>query len=1301
MSLTPLPNVSAPLPPQQAQPVGQPTPLQAHTWAPDVSADIRAEGDRQLAALYRTALLKITGNVVRDASIEVDQLPAYSTFGQWWSLLGRAFQSPDIKQWMETVGVEPGSILLTPRSGQIQFRLTRERDPQQIVYTLTREDAGWAALSGPIVAAAKVLAAGDTTASFKPPLTASSRRAPIDIVRHFYKEPPTPSRTSAIARAATLLREKAFVELHPGRQVKLHESRSEIALEHQHAALADIDSRFQVARELWRLSGGTDVDIAGELQRQKIGIPLDSSYQPIGAGKHNKVSLKQYLDDHGFEVPGNREQLENLANALTTAAPRPSLHGNYLGALAWPPPVDPTIVEELKSALAPGQLQDIDHSAFKNVLAYLLDKHLVSPAEARHPRRLLDNLINSPKGQALGAALQARFEGKSIKGSANDWLLAALSLDANTQATATDPHNSIEGYPLMSAANAGKTASTIVAELRVALLVAGKTSVQMATLHANLLLSSRAPEFLVKDIPSSVVLGSHAWVSFATAVKRIEAIYPGATATMNYGQVMLRAGITPVTAQEQRIEYLAQGDALRHWAVANGMGWPATEAAMQAVRAAFNQQIKELREASETSLATPPTPRSLALEQLKKAFPSMPAHVFESKCITLQPAYRTFPGPYSVLDLYLDRRALSAEFPGPSHQVEQYGHAHLTAGLPSLAVLDHTQQVAQSQKSTWVSASSSVDIGKVLTTLKTLPNITQSFEHAFSAFAAGVTKITKAQIKQLISTLPLEDRQNLEYGKVTIAKEMDLARTNTQQPRRARTAEGSVLVRTERNGQVHTYEINRLTGVIARRRDLGDFPVGDRDLGGRHPYKAFEIFTPDGMYSPGVSDERADATGTPNSFNSERTAFIADAIVKDLDLPAVKKQAKGATTFETERPTYEAGIEFVLNLIPLRSSIVKFQRGDLAGGLDDLGMDIFGFLVGVGTAAKAGKAAMAGMSTLGKAVQVAKIVGRTAIGSLNPISGVDDLVRGVWAGARKTVAAAHEGINYLRGAMRNVDVVGLVRSHDIAQGTFKSAQGIGEAKAMAKFDEATQQWHAYDPRTKQAYGKPLEGFVPEPSTVAGNADSLLHAGLSQDNVVSMGGRMKNVKFIGPEIHTFEDTYKGTKRLNITVHGDAPRPGNLFLFNGTKAYVDDVPYDAKGLLELLKSQGVSPEQFDNVRLLVCYGANGVANSFAKKFQKLIKRPVKAFEGEVMLNYGSTAVTADRIEVLKETARMFPSATPQHIQRMADWRLRKELKAGAPHDVLKAHGQKIIVDTTPLNGPPSYMTTRINYRPHHFS
>lgn len=1264
----------------------------------------RSAGDRELAQAYRTALLKSTGNALTDAQIDVSPLPPHAHFTQYWSLLGRAIQGSTFSQWMTRVGVEPDSIMLTPAKGRISFKLKQELDPKRVVHTVGRNDSQFAAASSEVMAIAKIIAAGSPEASFKPPQSPRSPRAPLDVIRRFQKEPQTPTRAAILHRAAELSRNQAFIDLPVERHQALHESRSETVLERYQAALADIDGQYRVGGKLQELSrhieansGGT-VDIAAELMKRKVKIPFESSYQPDNADKTNRISLKHYLDDHQLSIPGNREQLDNLVTALMTPTPRTPVNGNGSGALGWPEPVDLSIIEELKAIISQGKVGDIHFGAYKNVLEYLTNKRMVSPSEARDPRHLIDNLVKSPKGKALGAALQAHFQAKSIKGCANDWLLAAINLGkgSTTPAPHADPRLDIEGYPLMHADNAGKTASAVLSELRVSLLAKGKaSSAQSAGLYATLLLSSRAPEFLVKDIPPLVVMGSHAWVSFVTAVQRIEATSPGATAAMSYAHVMLRAGIAPITAQEQRVEYLAQNEAIKHWAAANGLGLPTDAPSMIAARTAFDAQIKTLSDAANISLPPTPTVKSLALQALEKAMPDMDPAQFENKCITLQPAYRTFPGPYSVLDLYMDRRALSPEFPGPNHEIEQFNQVHLTAGLPNNAVY------APPKKGTWVSSSANVNINEVLKTLKTLPDMTAPFERAFSAFAKDVEKITMTQVRHLISTLPLEDRQHLEYGKVTVVKEMDLAKTNTQQPRRSRTTEGSVLVKTELDGQVRTYEINRLKGEIIKRRDMGDFPAGERDLGGRHPYKAFEIITPDGSYSAGIRDERSGGSSIPNSFDSERTAFIADAIIKDLELPALKKQAKGETTFDTERPTHEAGIEFVLNLIPLRSSIVNFKKGEVADGLNDLAMDIFGFVISAAGAAKAGKAAFAGASTMGKAAHVAKIIGRTAMGSLNPVSGLDDLARGIGAGARKSFTAAQEGINYLRGTTRNVDVINVIKSHDIAQGTFKSAKGISEGKAMAQFDEVTQQWHAYDPRTQQAYGKPLEGFIAEQSTVAGKADSLLQTGLSQDNVVIMGGRMKNVKFIGPEIHSFEDTYKGAKRLNITVHGDSPRPGNLFLFNGTKAYVDDIPYDAKGLLALLKSKGVSPEDFDNVRLLVCYGANGIGTSFGKKFQALIKRPVKAFEGEVMLNYGSTAITADRIEVLKETARMFPNAKPQHVERMADWRLRKELKTGVPHDVLKDHGKKIIIDATPLGGPPSFMETRINYRPRHYS
>ncbi|WP_073522378.1 hypothetical protein [Pseudomonas fluorescens] len=1276
--------------------------------------DYHTEADNELAPIYRAALLEIQGNATRDAGIHVYPIPSASTFGRWWSQLGSAMSSQEMRQWMEAVGVDPSTVVLKPGSGEITYRLRRERDPQRVLHTLGQGDTRWEAVSGPVLAAARIIVADDPVARVHPPLDSGSERAPLETVRLFYKETATPTQAAAQARAAELLRDKTFIQLSADQDRALGQSRSHEVLERHKAALGDINLRYQAGYSLLDLSRCLEegqyeeVAIGDELVRQKLYAPVEGSYKPANAGTFNRISLMQYLDDHGLNIPTNREQLDNLAKALMTPEPRAQVHGDYSGALGWPQPVDPVIYQDLRAVLAQGKVGDIELGAFKNVLEYLLDKWPVSASEARSPRQLIDNLVDSPKGRTLGAALKAHFDAKSIKGSANDWLLAAISQDKHAEVTVGQANSrlNVEGYRLMSAENAGKTAQAVVNELRLALVTGGKaTNLQTASTYTHLLLSSRAPELLVKDIPNEIVLGSHGWVSFVTAARRIAAKSPGATATMTYWQVMKHASIAPVTREEQRHEYLAQTEALRDWAVANGMGFPSTNEAMTVVRTAFNAQINELKAASQTSIATAPRMRDFTYALVKKELPEMTLEQFEKKCITLQPPNRHFPGPYSVADLCMDGRALRSTPPGAN---SDWGTSALAwmpwSFVPSLNTAANTQKPGS-----WFSSSPDVDIPKVLNalkSLKSLPDISQPFNAAFSSFAADLEKTTRTQIKHLISTLPLEDRQNLEYGKITVTKQMNLARENNGQPRRSRVTEGRVLVKTERDDQVHTYEIDRLNNTILKRRDLGDFQTGERTSVGSRPYTMFEVITPSGEYTPQLTDERTGTPGIPRSFSSERTAYIADAVIKDIDLPAARQAAKGVTTFDTEVPTYKTASEIALNLIPLRSAIVNFQKGNLDEAANDLMLDIFGFVVGVGAAAKGAKAVASGASALSKAGHVAKIVARTAVGSLNPLDGATDLARSLWAGARRTITAGQNTVNYLRGAMRNVDVLDVIKHPDIAQGTVKTAQGSNEGRVLAMFDEPTNKWYAYDPQQQKMYGKPLEGFTADSSSlVNGRAagtldDSLLSRGLASDNVVRMGGPMENLIFIGNEIHTFEDTYKGTKRLNISAHGLAPGQADPYLFNGTRVVVDGVAYDAEGLFNLLKGKGVNPTHYDNVRLLVCHGADGVSTSFAHEFQKIVDRPVKAFEGPVTLNYGASPVTDDRNRLAAKVNQRYPALKPDEAKSMANFLIRQEAATGAPHEVFKNHGQRIVIDTTPVGGSPSSHDVIVNYRPRHF-
>ncbi|MBF8003296.1 hypothetical protein IZT72_01720 [Pseudomonas brenneri] len=1040
--------------------------------APSESTEsARTQGDRELAMAYHSALL-LAAN--RERNVTINTIAPDSTFGQWWAQLKEAFHSPEVRQWIEDKGINTGSITLNPESGQISFKRQRHLDPEQKRFTVGQDDWQWAAISGPILQAGRVLSAGRADTTFTPPATDLDQPVPYELIGHFYKEQPNLTQPSMRQRAVEIDRNQGFTTLDPSTFASLIKSRSEDALQNQKAYLGDIYDRHQASAELRHLATSVEggIEYAGqikdELKKRMIDLSLDSTYQATTHPPSNRVSLLQFIEDHGWDIPDHHEQLVNLASALSTPTPKAPVNGNLGGALTWPAPLEQDSLEQLKADLRTGTLGAITLLPFNRVLDYLLDGRPISPEEQSNPRVLIDTLVNSPRGKALGQAIQGTFEARSVKGSAADWLLAALNVENDgrtSDQTKNQSHGEIQGYRLVSPDNTGKSPSTIIKELVNHLVAKGiASSSEKAAVQAHLLLANRAPAFLVKGIPNQVVVGTHSWVSLVTATARIEAKSPGATAAMSYTQIMLEAGVAPITDEERRVEYAAQNEAIKDWGVANGLSYPVDKVALNAVREAFNAQIRELKEASETQLPGMPTTQNIALEQLKKALPEMDPKLFTQKCITSKPSSRFFPGPYSILDMYIDGRGLR----GTPDSADNWGEPgrHLIKSVTSGAV----DLPPDGKPATWVASSEAININDVMTKLQKLPRPLDAFNETFAGYAKAVKKATSAQLKLLISKLPLEDRKNLEFGKLTIRKEIKYLRNDHP----TRVEPGVLLVKTERNGNVMTYAIDRLKGTVTRQpnQNYKEYAPSSSFMSSSGG-KRFDVVKPAGQYSPEITNENNAAQGVPNSFSSARTQYIVDAMITDMDLPAVERYAKGATTFDTEVPTYKILEEIALSLIPLRSAIKNFIEGKVSDGLIDLAFDIFGFAVGLGAAAKGAKAFAVGASALSKVGQVGKIIGRAAVGALNPLGGIDDLARGVVFVGRKAL----HGVKYLRGSYRSLNLLELAKKSDIAEGTYKATNSARESKTLAKFDEASNKWYAFDPRTKLAYGKPLDNFV--------------------------------------------------------------------------------------------------------------------------------------------------------------------------------------------------------------------------------
>ena len=126
------------------------------------------------------------------------------------------------------------------------------------------------------------------------------------------------------------------------------------------------------------------------------------------AGASKTPSLKQYLHDNGWNIPATREELSNLIQRLLTPSAQSPIHGNNGGALAWPIALDTDVEQQLRSDVRNGKVGGIDLGDSKSVLGYLMQGNYFSPDELKHPQKIIDRLILSPKGRALGEVYSGR-----------------------------------------------------------------------------------------------------------------------------------------------------------------------------------------------------------------------------------------------------------------------------------------------------------------------------------------------------------------------------------------------------------------------------------------------------------------------------------------------------------------------------------------------------------------------------------------------------------------------------------------------------------------------------------------------------------------------------------------------------------------------------------------------------------------------------------------------------------------------------------------------------------------------------
>ncbi|MGY2685877.1 membrane-targeted effector domain-containing toxin [Pseudomonas tolaasii] len=811
------------------------------------------------------------------------------------------------------------------------------------------------------------------------------------------------------------------------------------------AALGDRSNLENLAQALTTLLANLPENaeaqtVATMLQQNQMSIARESTFMPMSTLKPATVSLEAFIKHQGITMPHFVADVKALASGLREDTWVHPL-GNFAGALAWPIPLDIKIQHEVFNVVACNSA-NLEGLPLSNVqwgaLDYLADGHSLSKPEFQDPAKAMEKLLDSPRAQALGEAIQLKVDGIATDRSVNDYVLAAVHLGLDPESIDAAKRNQVAGFDLAALTHFGKRPAEVVRALAAHLITTGKTSKGTAELGARLLLARVAPQFLITDIPAGVSIGSQAWANLCLAVAGIEGETPGKTARMSFSAVMQAGEDVPAVSEANQKAILID------WAVANQVIdksaddiYPADE--VENARDAFNKQLNDLKAASSKLEAPLPNRKAMALALLKKRFGD--DIDFERKVLRIHYGAEIkgprFSDPYSLLDITMQ----------------------------GLTVWDSWQ----------IHGNYSIDIQQIIAFTRSAEfNVPEAFDKAFSEVTGNYKSIKQDLMMNAITHLPLEDRTALNYGELRFFKENSYRRSLI--PFTADSlfhSSMTILVQTEHEGKTRSYAFDTVKGFISKTLS----PPSNR----QPEYISNEVTRVEEFSPPAEAYSLKDNSTRyrrPNLFQTPRIRDVAATVVKGLgiDDDSIRRQAEGRTWSEKRTDALNSIGNFLLDLIPLRSAIVNLNNGNYKDAATDLAFDIFGFVTaGLGMAGKLTKVAGKTGSTISKAAQGSRIIGATAFSAFNPLGGLGDITVGAGKLALQGTHAVASGVQQLRSMASGVDLAqASTRFEAAATGALK----VGDQTVTGSAVKHNNKWYAFDAGSQQPYGPPLGNFDP-------------------------------------------------------------------------------------------------------------------------------------------------------------------------------------------------------------------------------
>ncbi|MFJ5237716.1 hypothetical protein ACIP86_13445 [Pseudomonas neuropathica] len=343
-----------------------------------------------------------------------------------------------------------------------------------------------------------------------------------------------------------------------------------------------------------------------------------------------KIDLEQWLRFHDFLIPETAAECSRLTTFMTRPPIAAPSFGNYWEMIKSGADNSVTLsadqrneFRKLIGSYLKGQslLENLSHSIFGGQ---------TTPFKRSEAETILQRLVSSPIALRWANAYirdlgwyGAQDNQPQSDESLKQLMLTSLLLDLHPRIGETEPRNQVAGFDLYAVEHMEKSFADVQTAFENHLIQHHRITEKNAALAAHLLLAEAAPEFLVKDLPATLALGTPQWVEFCRIVVVQEAIAPGSTRSMTYTRLHQLSTLGAVSGSRKKLDALAAGDAVIDWAILNEIITPddvakSIRGALEKASGAYARFAGTLAETADTLARPLPTRRSVALDILKQ-----------------------------------------------------------------------------------------------------------------------------------------------------------------------------------------------------------------------------------------------------------------------------------------------------------------------------------------------------------------------------------------------------------------------------------------------------------------------------------------------------------------------------------------------------------------------------------------------------------------------------------------------------------------------------------------------------------